>query len=178
MTSTFGSTPPRRHAFPDEAVPSAIADEESSESKARMAGIGLACLNWIKAAAARSRELRSNAMVLPQLMADQALTRGPELVEGAAALRSSSSLRPAPSPAQASEGFPRQPAIPIDALDLAALRESAQAHAHRACVGADMTCKLRHARVRGGAHNVEQATFRGPHFLRRGSFPLAYELPA
>jgi hypothetical protein len=32
-------------------------------------------------------------------MVDQALTRGPELVEGAAVLRSSSSLRPAPSPA-------------------------------------------------------------------------------
>ncbi len=32
--------------------------------------------------------------------------------------------------------------------------------------------------VRGGAHSVEQATFRGPHFLRRGPFPLAYELPA
>ena len=41
--------------FPDQAVPSVIADEDSSGSKARTAAIGLACLNWTKAAAARSR---------------------------------------------------------------------------------------------------------------------------
>jgi hypothetical protein len=98
-------------------------------------------------------------------MTDQALTRRPELVEGATVSR----LR---------RVFFNDPPFPIDAFDLAALRESAQAHTHRACVGADATCKLRHARVRGGAHSVEQAIFRGPHFLRRGPFPLAYVLPA
>jgi hypothetical protein len=41
--------------FPDKAIPSAIAEEDASESKARTAAIlGLAYLNWIKAAAARS----------------------------------------------------------------------------------------------------------------------------
>jgi hypothetical protein len=41
---------------PDEAVPSAVADEHAVGSKARIAAIrGLACLNWIKATAARSR---------------------------------------------------------------------------------------------------------------------------
>ena len=40
---------------PDQAVPSVMADEASSGSKARTAAIGRACLNWIKAAAARSR---------------------------------------------------------------------------------------------------------------------------
>jgi hypothetical protein len=40
---------------PNQAVPSVIADQASSGSKARTAAIGLACLNWIKAALARSR---------------------------------------------------------------------------------------------------------------------------
>ena len=40
---------------PDQAVPSVIADEASSGSKARTASIGLACLSWPKAAAAHSR---------------------------------------------------------------------------------------------------------------------------
>ncbi|MGC1576078.1 MAG: hypothetical protein WA813_08130 [Beijerinckiaceae bacterium] len=42
--------------FPDEAVPSAIADEDGSESKAQTAAmLGPTYLNWIKAAAAGSR---------------------------------------------------------------------------------------------------------------------------
>ncbi len=42
--------------FPDEAVPSAIADEDGLESKAQTnAMLGLTYLNWIKAAAAGSR---------------------------------------------------------------------------------------------------------------------------
>jgi hypothetical protein len=164
--------------FPEEAVPSAVADEDSSESKARTAGIGVACLNWIKADAAVAGSSGQTLWSSRSSWLTRRLRAALSLSKGRLPLRSSSSLRPAPSPAQASEGFPRQPAIPIDALDLAALRESAQAHARRACVGARTTCKLRHARVRDGAHNVEQATFRGPHFLRRGSFPLAYELPA
>src|ERR1700722_15259242 len=40
---------------PNQAVPSVIADQASSGSKARTAAIGLACLNWIKAALVRSR---------------------------------------------------------------------------------------------------------------------------
>jgi hypothetical protein len=39
---------------PDQAGPSVIADEASSGSKAGTAAIGLACLRWTKAAAARS----------------------------------------------------------------------------------------------------------------------------
>jgi hypothetical protein len=42
--------------FPDEAVPSAITDEDGSESKARTAAmLGLTYLNWVKTAAAGSR---------------------------------------------------------------------------------------------------------------------------
>ena len=41
--------------FLGKAVPSPILDNEASGSKAGTATIGLACLNWIKAAAARSR---------------------------------------------------------------------------------------------------------------------------
>jgi membrane-associated protease RseP (regulator of RpoE activity) len=42
--------------FPDDAVPSAITDEDGSESKARTAAmLGLTYLNWIKTAAAGSR---------------------------------------------------------------------------------------------------------------------------
>jgi hypothetical protein len=42
--------------FPDEAVPSAVADEDGSESKARTAAmLGLTYLNWVKTAAAGSR---------------------------------------------------------------------------------------------------------------------------
>jgi hypothetical protein len=41
--------------FLGRAVPSPILDNEASGSKAGTATIGLACLNWIKAAAARSR---------------------------------------------------------------------------------------------------------------------------
>jgi uncharacterized membrane protein len=41
--------------FLGQAVPSPILDNEASGSKAGTATIGLACLNWIKAAAARSR---------------------------------------------------------------------------------------------------------------------------
>jgi hypothetical protein len=82
LASTFGSTSARRHAprvkatlrevaqgwsspiaivehqmddVPNQAVPSVIADQASSGSKARMAAIGLVCLNWIKGAAARNR---------------------------------------------------------------------------------------------------------------------------
>ena len=40
---------------PDQAVPSVMADEDSSGSKGRAAAIGRACLNWTKAAAAGSR---------------------------------------------------------------------------------------------------------------------------
>ena len=40
---------------PNQAVPSVIAGQASSGSKARTAAIGRACLNWIKAALARSR---------------------------------------------------------------------------------------------------------------------------
>src|ERR1700722_10297124 len=40
---------------PNQAVPSVIADEASSRSKAGTAAIGLACLSWTKAAAAHSR---------------------------------------------------------------------------------------------------------------------------
>ena len=40
---------------PDQAVPSVMADEDSSGSKGPTAAIGRACLNWIKAAAAGSR---------------------------------------------------------------------------------------------------------------------------
>ena len=41
--------------FLGEAVPSPILDKQASGSKARTAGTGVACLNWIKAALARSR---------------------------------------------------------------------------------------------------------------------------
>ena len=42
--------------FPDEAVPSAVTDEDGSESKARTAAmLGLTYLNWVKTAAAGSR---------------------------------------------------------------------------------------------------------------------------
>jgi hypothetical protein len=41
--------------FLGKAVPSAMADEDTSESKARTAAIGLACLNEIESAAARRR---------------------------------------------------------------------------------------------------------------------------
>ena len=40
---------------PDQAGPSAIADQASSGSNAGTAAIGLACLRWTKAAAAHSR---------------------------------------------------------------------------------------------------------------------------
>ena len=43
---------------PDQAVPSVVADEASSGSKAGTAAIGLACLRWAKAAAAHSKEGR------------------------------------------------------------------------------------------------------------------------
>jgi hypothetical protein len=41
--------------FLGEAVPSPILDKQASGSKARTAATGVACLNWIKAALARSR---------------------------------------------------------------------------------------------------------------------------
>jgi hypothetical protein len=41
--------------FLGEAVPSPILDKQASASKARTAATGVACLNWIKAALARSR---------------------------------------------------------------------------------------------------------------------------
>src|SRR3984957_7136447 len=85
---------------PDQAGPSVIADEASSGSKARTAAIGLACLNWIKAALARSR-----GAPLKRYGPPAALTAG---LFGLACLGWSNIQRPAPILPRAEINLPSQ----------------------------------------------------------------------
>jgi hypothetical protein len=96
---------------PDQAVPSVIADEASSGSKARTAAIGLACLNWIKAAAAHSR-----GAPLKRYGPPAALTAG---LFGLACLGWSNIQRPAPT-------------LPRAEINLPAQKTAEESHAQRA----------------------------------------------
>jgi hypothetical protein len=96
---------------PDQAVHSVIADEASSGSKARTAAIGLACLNWIEAAAARSR-----GAPLKRYGPSGALTAG---LFGLACLGWSSIQRPGPT-------------LPRVEINLSAQKTTEESHARRA----------------------------------------------
>jgi hypothetical protein len=85
---------------PNQAVPSVIADEASSRSKARTAAIGLACLSWTKAAAAHSRRAPLKRYGPPA-----ALTAG---LFGLAYLGWSNIERPAPPLPRAEINLPTQ----------------------------------------------------------------------
>ena len=85
---------------PDQTVPSVIADEASSGSKARTAAIGLACLNWIKAAAVPSR-----GAPLKRYGPLAALTAG---LFGLSCLGWSNIQRPAPTLPRAEINLPAQ----------------------------------------------------------------------
>jgi hypothetical protein len=85
---------------PDQAVHSVIADQASSRSKPRTAAIGLACLNWIEAAAARSRGARLKRYGPPA-----ALTVG---LFGLACLGWSNIQRPARTSPRAEINLPAQ----------------------------------------------------------------------
>lgn len=85
---------------PDQAVPSVMADEASSGPKPRTAAIGRACLNWIKAAAARSR-----GAPLKRYGPPAALTA---CVVGLACLGWSNIQRPAPTLPRAEINLPAQ----------------------------------------------------------------------
>jgi hypothetical protein len=100
---------------PDQTVPSVIADEASSGSKARTAAIGLACLNWIKAAAARSR-----GAPLKRYGPLAALTAG---LFGLSCLGWSNIQRPAPT-------------LPRAEINLPAQKTAEESHAQRAEVEA------------------------------------------
>jgi hypothetical protein len=84
----------------DQAVPSVMAEEASSGSKARTAAIGRACLNWTKAAAARSR-----GAPLKRYGPPAALTAG---LFGLACLGWSNIQRPPPTPPRADINLPAQ----------------------------------------------------------------------
>jgi hypothetical protein len=96
---------------PDQAVHAVIADEASSGSKARTAAIGLACLNWIEAAAARSR-----GAPLKRYGPSGALTA---CLFGLACLGWSSIQRPAPT-------------LPRVEINLPAKKTTEESHARRA----------------------------------------------
>ena len=100
---------------PDQAGPSVIADEASSGSKAGTAAIGLACLRWTKAAAARSR-----GAPLKRYGPPAALTAG---LFGLACLGWSNIQRPPPTPPRADINLPAQ-------------RPAEESHAQRAEVEA------------------------------------------
>ena len=85
---------------PNQAVPSVIADQASSGSKARTAAIGLACLNWIKGAAAPNR-----GAPLKRYGPPAALTAG---LFGLACLGWSNIQRPAPTLPRAEINLPEQ----------------------------------------------------------------------
>jgi hypothetical protein len=96
---------------PDQAVPSVMADEASSGSKARTAAIGRACLNWIKAALARSK-----GAPLKRYGPPAALTA---CLVGLACLGWSSVQRPAPT-------------LPRAEISLPAQKTAEESHAQRA----------------------------------------------
>src|ERR1700722_3054909 len=96
---------------PNQAVPSVIADQASSGSKARTAAIGLACLNWIKAALVRSR-----GAPLKRYGPPAALTAG---LFGLACLGWSNIQRPAPT-------------LPRVEINLPAQKTTEESHARRA----------------------------------------------
>jgi hypothetical protein len=85
---------------PNQAVPSVIADEASSGSKAWTAAIGLACLRWTKAAAAHSR-----GAPLERYGPPAALTAG---LFGLACVGWSNIQRPAPTLTMAEINLPAQ----------------------------------------------------------------------
>src|SRR5208282_2680405 len=85
---------------PDQAVPSVMAEEATSGSKPRTAAIGRACLNWITAAAARSR-----GAPLKRYGPPAALTA---CVVGLACLGWSNIQRPAPTLPRAEINLPAQ----------------------------------------------------------------------
>ena len=85
---------------PDQAVPSVIADEASSGSKAGTAAIGLACLRWTKAAVAHSR-----GAPLKRYGPPAALTAG---LFGLACLGWSNIQHPAPTLPRAEINLPAQ----------------------------------------------------------------------
>ena len=100
---------------PDQAVPSVIADEASSGSKARTAAIGRECLNWIEAAAAQSK-----GAPLKRYGPPAALTAG---LFGLACLGWSNIQRPAPT-------------LPRAEINLPAQKTAEESHAQRAEVEA------------------------------------------
>src|SRR5580698_3983298 len=96
---------------PNQAVPSVIAGQASSGSKARTAAIGRACLNWIKAAAAHS-----SGAPLKRYSPSAALTAG---LFGLACLGWSNIQRPAPT-------------LPRVEINLPAQKTTEESHARRA----------------------------------------------
>ena len=96
---------------PDQAVPSVIADEASSGSKAGTAAIGLGCLSWTKAAAAHSR-----GAPLKRYGPPAALAAG---LFGLACLGWSNIQRPAPT-------------LPRVEINLPAQKTTEESHARRA----------------------------------------------